>query len=423
MKDVSMLKKQIILGACVLGLASSSYAITPFNIIRPFDPNFFPTYWKNQTRQFTPLLSFGASNPHGRTVEGETVNVLQFLFPTQDALAMLKGFAPTSQQAQLGQLINIDGDDGVRGHFQVTGNLRVVFSGDLIGRWNWENGVWLGMALPLASLKVKNVTWVDQTKNATLDDALTHQYLTDNFAANVEQLGNGLSIGDWEKAGVGDFTTYVGWRKSFLQEKKWLKEAIVNVRLGVQFPTGVRKDEDVAVSLAFGNDGAYTIPFAAGLDLRFKKIFWAGIDLTFMKMFSHIRDRRIQTNATQTDLLALEKTRARKEYGLTQMFNLYAEPIIGKGLSVRFAYEHFKHGDDKIFVMSNDYSTLAANTAAILNEWTTHDLLIQLKYDSAHQKGENNRFRPQFSIFGKMPFNGKCSYQVSLIGASATFSF
>ena len=142
-----------------------------------------------------------------------------------------------------------------------------------------------------------------------------------------------------------------------------------------------------------------------------------------MKMFNHIRDRRIQTNATQTDLLALQKTRARKEYGLTQMFNLYAEPIIGKGLSVRFAYEHFKHGDDKILVISNDYSTSAANTAAILNEWTTHDLLIQLKYDSANPKSENNRFRPQFSVFGKMPFNGKSSYQVSLIGASATFSF
>ena len=79
MKDISMLKKQIVLGICLLGLATQSYAITPFNIIRPFDPNFFPTYWKNQTRQFTPILSFGASNPHGRSVEGETVNVLQFL--------------------------------------------------------------------------------------------------------------------------------------------------------------------------------------------------------------------------------------------------------------------------------------------------------------------------------------------------------
>lgn len=417
-----MLKKKILVGMCVLGLVKPVCAITPFNIIRPFDPNFFPNYWKNQTRQFTPILSFGASNPHGRTMEGETVNPLQIYFPTQDALAMLKGFSPTSEQAQLGQLININGDDGVRGHFKVTGDLKVIFSGSFVGRWNWENGVWVGAALPVASLKVKNVQWVDLTKNVTLDDSLTHQYLTDHFAENVARLGNGLSIGDWEKAGLGDFTTYIGWRKNFLQEKKWLKEVMVNVRLGVQFPTGVRRDEDVAVSLAFGNDGAYTVPFAAGLDLRFKNIFWAGVDLTFMKMFSHTRDRRIQTNSTQTDLLVLEKTYARKEYGLTQLFNLYVEPKLGKKLSVRVAYEHIKHGDDKILVISNDYSTLAANTAAVLNEWTTHDILFQVKYDCANPKGEN-RYKPQFSLFGKMPFNGKYSYQVSLIGLSATFSF
>ncbi len=418
-----MLKRQLLLSVCLLGLATEVQALAPFNLLRPFDPNFFPNHWTGQKGQFTPTLAFGASNPQGRTGTGDTVNVLQTLFGTQDALAMLKGFPPTSQQAQLGQLINIDNDDGVRGHFVVTGDLKARFVGFFTGRYNWENGAWVGASLPVLSLKVDNVQWVDQTQNVTLDDALTHQYLTDNFAQNVATLGNGLSIGNWSKAGVGDFTTYIGWRRSFYQEKQWLKEAIVNVRLGVQFPTGVKRDEDVAVSLAFGNDGAYTCPFGAGLDLRFRNIFWAGVDVMFMKTFSHTRDYRIQTAATQTNLLNLERTLARKEYGLTQFFNLYVEPYIYKQLSIRFAYEHEKHGNDKLFVLSNDWSSLAANTAAILEEWTTHDLLIQLKYDCADPKGENNRFKPQFMLFGKMPFNGKRSLQVSLIGLNATFSF
>ena len=417
-----MVKRYLLVSALLLGV-SEVMALAPFNMFRPFDPNFFPNHWSDQKVQFMPILSWGASHPHGRTGAGDTVNVLQTLFPTQDALAMLKGFPPTSQQAQLGQLINIDNDDGVRGHFVVTGNLKARFAGSFTGWYYWDNGLWAGLCLPIMSLKIDNVTWVDQTQNVTLDDALTHQYLTDNFAQNVASLGNGLSIGDWSKAGIGDLSTLFGWKRSFFQEKQWLKEAVVNVRMVVEFPTGVKRDEDVAVSLAFGNDGAYTFSIGGGLDLRFRKIFWAGVDVMFMKMFSHTRDYRIQTDSTQTNLLNLEKTPGRKEYAITQYFNLYVEPYLYKNLTVRFAYEHIKHGNDKLFVISNDWSSLAANTAAILQEWTTHDLIIQAKYDCADPKKENNRFKPQIIGFGKMPFNGKRSLQVSLIGLSVTFSF
>ena len=406
---------------CIAGVTQTAHALLPMNLIRPFDPNFFPTRVQGAKAQVMGLISSGFDT-HGQATSSSPVNVLQTLAPAQDSLAMLKGFSPLSQQAQLGQQINIDDDSGQRGLFKVTGDLHGPVMGSLKGFWYPYRGVWLGAYVPLISMKIKNVQWVDQTQNLTLDDALTHQLLTNNFAANVAQLGDGLSIGDWSKTGVGDIGLFAGWRQGFLQEKQWLKEVLVNVRLGLVCPSGVKKNEDVAVSLPFGNDGAFSLPFAAGLDLRFRRFFWAGFDACFMPIFSHTRVRRIQTDTGQTDLLLLQKALARRDYGFTQMYNLYFEPIIYRGFSIRAAYENIKHAQDKIYVLSNLYASNVANASTALQEWTTHDFFIQAKWDTGVGR-EQARFKPQMMVFAKIPFNGKRSLQVSLVGFELTCSF
>lgn len=421
MKEMSMIKKQILLLVGIVGFVPAVHALLPMNLIRPFDPNFFPTRVKGKKVQLLGVVS-GGFDTHGQATNSYRTNVLQTLSPEQDSLAMLKGFAPFSQQAQLGQQINIDDDSGFRGLFKTTGNLHIPFMGSLTAFLYPYKGVWFGAYLPVISMKINNVEWVDQTQNLTLDDALTHQLLTDNLAANVAQLGDGLSIGDWSKTGVGDMALYVGWRQGFLQEKQWLKEVTVNIRLGLICPTGVKKNEDIAVSLPFGTDGSFALPFAVGLDLRFRKFFWAGFDATFMQIFSHTRMRRIQTDAGQTDLLLLQKAEARRDYGFTQMYNLYFEPILYKGFSIRAAYENIKHAQDKLYVVSNLYASNVANGAAALQEWTTHDFFIQAKLDTGVGR-ENTRFKPQMMLFAKIPFNGKRSLQVSLVGFELTCSF
>ncbi len=423
MKVKGMKQTKIMLVLCILGYAQNLYSITAFNLIRPFDPNFFPAFHKDRKIQCALIAGFGDSKVHGRNMDGTPANVLQRYYAQQDGLAMLKGFPINSQQAQLGQQININDDQNERGHFVVTGKLKVPFSGSLWGRLNFKHGIWIGAGLPIIAVHMKDVQWVDQTQNITLDDALTHELITDNFAAHVAELGDGLQIGDWKKAGVGDLALYGGWRQQYLQEKNWIKEAVINARIAVLFPTGVKKNQDIAVSFEFGNDGAFALPLGAGLDLRFKKFFWAGLDVMFMKIFSHTKERRIQTDPAQTDLLLLQKAVTRRQYGITQYFNLYLEPIIYKGLSMRFAYECIKHMDDRIYTISNDFSSLTSNMSLTLEEWTTHDVFIQAKYDGDHDKKEHRRVTTEGMLFAKIPFNGKASYQVSLIGFSFTVNF
>ncbi len=425
MKVKNMKKIQFLLLLCLFGCVNTAHSITAFNLIRPFDPNFFPACHKGRKFQIAAIAGFGDSRAHGRTVDGRPTNVLQRYYKEQDALAMLKGFPATSQQAQLGQQINVNDDNNQRGHFAVTGDLKVPFAGSLWARFNFNHNVWVGVGLPIIAVNMKNVQWVDLTQNITLDDALTHDLVTDNFAANVAALGDGLQIGNWKKAGVGDLALYGGWRQQFFQEKKWIKEAIVNARIGVLFPTSVKKNQDIAVSFEFGNDGAFAIPLGAGLDLRYRRLFWAGLDIMMMKIFSHTKERRIQLDPAQTDLLLLQKAVTRRQYGMTQMFNLYLEPIIYKGLSMRFAYECIKHGDDHLYTISNDFSSLTSNMSLALEEWTTHDIFIQAKYDQDydHAEHEHRRVSCEGMLFAKIPFNGKASFQVGLVGFNFTVNF
>jgi len=402
----------------VIVLLHSAYVLAvPFVDRAPFDINFRSHIQRVKKHELLLIPRFAFSG-QGRDSDGHKVNPLQYLQATQDALAMLKGFTAGSIEDQIAQEINVYDDDGVRGHFVIDGNYSfdsVVcgYSYHLFNEW------FLRARIPFVTANITNTTWKDETLNTTYDDMLTHQLVTDQLASNVKTWGD-LRITDWRATGQGDLTTYIQWERVFLQEKAWLKEVAVNGRLGMCFPTGKRKDEDVAFSYAFGNDGAWAVPFGAGIDLKFKKFLRVGIDVAFEHMFSHTKNRRIMTDPAQTDFLFLQKAHARKEYGITQMFNLFLEPQLFNTVTVRFAYQHTKHGNDRLYLLSNDFSSIIANKSAGLKEWTTHNAFIQVRYDN---DGTRGLISPIISVFAQVPFNGKRSLSGPTVGFNAAIHF
>lgn len=411
------MKKQIVV-LCMAGFFTTH---THMSAMRAFDSSMAPVYWVGQEKQFWMFTAFGTSTK-GRNAAGTVVPDTQYLSAEQNGLAMLKGSPTTSEPAQVAQQINVDDDDGVRGHYVVTGDFAVPVQWSLGARYHFFNEWAVSAHVSLINMECKNIVWSNKTKNITADDALTRALLTDNFFNNVAAWGDGLNLQDWNKRGLSDTTVMLSWNRRFLQNKEWLKEVGVRMRIGLTLPTGVKKDEDKAFSVSFGNDGAYALPFGAGLDLRFKNLARAGVDVSFEHIFSHTKNRRIMTDSHQTNYLYLTKTETRKEYGVTQMFNLYIEPQLPKGFALRLAYQHTKHNDDELFVLSSTYSSITANKASSLKEWTTHHLITQLKWDA--QKAERSmRFMPQFSVFLKTPFNGKRSLQTTALGFSCSIGF
>jgi hypothetical protein len=413
------MKKQILF-FLVLGCVTQIVA-QQSNTLRAYDVNFRPVYRQKNEKKFSVMSAFGFTQK-ARNADGDKVSSPQYLHASQNALAMLKGMGATTEATDIAQSINVDGDDGVRGNYVVTGDFQIPLNLVLAGHYHFWNEWTVSAYAPLYYMKFNNVTWDNQTKNVTGDDALTRSLLTDNFFSNVSRLGNNLDLKDWDKFGAGDVTVMVSWLRQFIQNRKWLRRVNVNARAGITLPTGVKKDEDKAFSQAFGNDGAYAIPFGAGLDLKFRDVCWVGVNVSFEHIFSHTKNRRIMTDVSQTNYLFLQKANTRKEYGFLQMFNVYIEPQITDALSMRFAYQHTKRGDNKLFILSEDFSSITANKAAELEEWTTHHVLTQIKWDR-EKSNSDARFKPQLSVFAQIPFNGRRSLQTASIGLSLSLGF
>jgi hypothetical protein len=405
----------------------ASATIFPLNIFQPYDPNVYKSYrGMNVTTDFNVAPEFGLSS-HGYPAEcvskdETTVNVLRLWQEKQNALAMLKGFAPNSEIGSLAQQLNVDFDNGIRGHICFTGDLDVKYNVSLSNRWYLPENFILGFYLPVTSLKLCS-NFKDLTQEITAEDFLTKSLLTDNLAANIERLGCGYRIGSWETTGIGDFSVILDWAKAFPQDKPLLKNVRTRARFGLSFPTGKQQDPDEIMSIPLGNDGALGLVFGFGLDLRLIPILQCGVDVEFLQLFSDVRERRIKTDVTQTDLLLLAKADAIKDFGFTHHFNLYLEFFrFAGGLSAGLTYQFWKHEDDKLAVLGNKYSNDVANSAKSLEEWTMHNLIYKVSYDFDHGQG-GMASSPYLAFFYKQPINGKNAIMASTAGFVASLSF
>jgi len=337
--------------------------------------------------------------------ENECVaNVLNIWNKDQNSLKMLEGFDPLSPIGQLRTLINAN-DDCVRGHFSVAGDLDMDFGFEFSPYLYFCNDFSISLHIPVYSMKLKNVSWCEQTQDVSADDLRVKEYLTNDFCNNVRNLGC-LDICGWKRSGLGDIAAIFEWMRDFKQSKPLLKNVRLSARAGISLPTGKRVDEDKIFAFSFGGDGSTGLLVGTGMDLNLASNLQAGLDIQLWHRFGNIRDRRIKTHPCQTELLLLQKACAYKEFGLTQRFNLYLELFeFLKRFSFRAGYQHIKQGDDILYLSSNKFSDEVANTAESLQERTMHSLVLNLSYNF-HRDKDSRDIHPYISLFLKLPFNG-----------------
>ena len=104
------MKKQFLL---LLALGTVIQVSAQSNMLRSYDVNFRPTYWKKNEKKFSVMSAFGITQK-ARNSESEKVSSPQYLHETQNALAMLKGMGAATEATALAQQINVNGDNGVR---------------------------------------------------------------------------------------------------------------------------------------------------------------------------------------------------------------------------------------------------------------------------------------------------------------------
>lgn len=393
------------------------------NILRPYDVMIRPPLKKGSMIQ-TAFMAEHEFNNHGYNRDGHRANVLQIWNCDQDAIKMLEGFDATSPQGLLAIQLSADGanDDGVRGHYIVTGDLHTD-SFAFTSHYNFLDAWFLTAYLPIYTMMLKNVQWNNETLNVSAGDQSVRTNLTNNFFANVATLGDGLYLGDWTRTGIGDLVLMMDWAQDFYQYKPLLKNSRVNWRIGLNLPTGLLEDEDKVFARPFGFDGAFGLIFGFGLELTYGCYVKLGGDVELTQLFGNTRCRRIKTDVEQTELLLLAKTQVYRNYGLQQRFNLWGQLFNIGGFGLKVGYQYLKRGEDSFAVRSPDFSTNIANTARSLESWTVHNAIVDATYDFSVHLDPHAPVKPYISLFSRIPFNGDRSAAGPTIGGLIALDF
>ncbi len=334
-------------------------------------------------------------------------NPLQLWQDSQDALAAVKGNDTLSCNGQFAQIFNIDDDNGTHGHLIPHGNLELrslLFS----YQWALQEHFNVGFFLPLYWGKLSNVSWTEKNNHTTLEDDLVPRII-----AALEKLGN-MNLYGWTRSGFGDATVLFSWLQDFPQAKSILRNVRTGLRGGLNFPTGKKEDINQLLAIPFGWDGGAGIIFDGYLELTLDWRMRLGLDVELMHLFGNTRTRRIKTDLAQTDLLFMTTACSYKDPGFTQHFTIFGEyiPHLVDGLTLRASYEFMRHNEDKLFLNTNAYDVLIANSAESLQDWTTHTAIFQILYEP---QGAYKAL-PNISFFYKHGFNGKRALLANTIG-------
>lgn len=399
-------------------------SIFPINIFRPWDINLEQDYWCGVNKQ---LMFYAEHGFEPRSYNGthHKVSLMDIWQPTQNAIAMLEGFPLNSPETDF--LINVlddPTDNGIRGHFRVNGEFDLPLSAGFAARFFLPHDFIINFYLPFYSMRLHNVQFTDLTPQQTVEDIIVKEELTSQLNTRLAQFDPSLNITGWNRTGIGDFTSLVEWKRDYYQGRTYLKNVQLLGRFGVTFPVGLKKNEDDILSIPFGFDGSFGMIFGGGIQLNWFGHLRGGFEVEFWNLFGNTRNRRIKIQQEQTDFLFLAKAQAHKDFGFTQVFNLYLQAYrICRGLSVCAIYQYMKHGDDKLALGTNEFSPMVINSAESLQEWTMHQLILKGDYDMQCDLSNCAWLKPQFSFWFKFPFNGKRALMLTMVGGSITFNF
>ena len=148
-------RKKIVLSITFISLALTNHNVRAMNIVNtlwPYDTSVRPTFNNKRPWQLAFYTEGGFHDAKGFNDDGDVVNPLQIWNRQQNALAMLEGFPKNSPISQLRSEL-LDCDNGIRGRFNVCGNLQMNFSSSFAARFFFANDWSLGLYLPVNNWK------------------------------------------------------------------------------------------------------------------------------------------------------------------------------------------------------------------------------------------------------------------------------
>lgn len=392
--------------------------LEPYNFMIESEPLLAKSAWQ---WNFFTQTSFDTKSFDG---QGLPVNALQIYEPRQNILALFQGF----QDSKFNQMINgIAGgagggaDNFENGFFIPTGDFtgyQVAF----LSSYRFHNNCYFKVSLPAYNLQLSNVVWDYSGTDTTFSGQQIESELVTNFLTDAQDLF-GLSLQGWKTSGIGDLAMLLDYIGDFPQGRTVLRNVRVHGRLGLTFPTGQLANENWLMPQALGADGSVTMPFGGGLDINLGRYFQCGFRGQFSYIWGNLKERRIPTFYSQTTLLYPTVMPTYKNYGITQLFDLYGQiynPV--GGLSFKVAYEYFFKSMDTLSVARTGVDYNIINLNLNLDEVTRHNFICLLSFDSAFLD-KHDKIHPQLGVYVNIPFNGSFATLASTLGVQLSLDF
>lgn len=249
------IKNILIVGVMSLGCALNAYA--PITLLTPYDTGLRPEPFAfGRNYKFDVRFEKGIAT-QARNGEDEKVSLLALNNPYESAVYMLYGFPAESEQTAVLESLTIDSDKTglISGNAELKAFDAVMSVMRRIPLENLPGTLYGQVMVPFRHLSVESAGWKDVTEVASLGASSVKTKITNDLANNVQRWG-GLNIDSWDQTGIGDISFNLGWYSNFKQTKEHLRNVHVHFRMGYSLPSGQPKDEDIALSLPLGNDGA-----------------------------------------------------------------------------------------------------------------------------------------------------------------------
>ncbi|MBI2353326.1 hypothetical protein HYV11_03755 [Candidatus Dependentiae bacterium] len=345
------------------------------------------------------------------------VNSLQVYDRVQNVVSLYQGMNQSDSEF-IPLLESIAGGPGggasnyENGLFQATGKLGVeqlAFS----TIYGLPRHFYVSGYVPFYVANLSNLSW-NYVGNSILFSGQEIQELVDAFKRDSEKLF-GLCVKNWKRHGFGDVTLLFEWQRDFAQMRPILKSVQPNVRCGISIPTECLSNQNLIMPITFSSRQTASIPFGGGLTMNLANHIDVGFAAQFWYYLSNKCQQRIKTFPTQTSLLYPVSTLVMAEYGFLQNFNLFAQIYsFCKRLSLKFCYQYWRRGEDRITPIDLSYNYEIANSAPQLLENTMHDVFFALNY--APKVNDFKRVIPQAQLFWKASVKGMRVALASTVG-------
>ncbi|NIA31823.1 MAG: hypothetical protein GWP06_18175, partial [Actinobacteria bacterium] len=141
---------------------------------------------------------------------------------------------------------------------------------------------------------------VNSTMNYQFNSDTSHVDLRSPTKAEVELFDRvrrtvhtdlGLKGGDWSKTGIGDLDLHLGWRH-YWDHKLKMRGIDFNLKAGVLFPIGTKRDENYPSSIPFMGNGHWGVSGDIAVEFELKQNWKVGFIGSYIHQFPKTKNRR-----------------------------------------------------------------------------------------------------------------------------------